>query len=164
MKAPAIRLYVKITSGGYFVKRIIFMPTDLSQASLDLIEQTLAAAGNCELVIVLTLCQFQTDSISELLYYDKDEFIASLGGRTFKNALRVLRSKYPDANVKFNWEVFYGLNQAAFNTFITGNRINEAVIPEHYFPLTYSARHFDPTPYVRKSGLKITQHSVQLAA
>ena len=140
------------------------MPTDLSQVSLVLIEQTLGAAGNDELLIVLTFCLYQTDSITELLFYDKDEFITSLGSRTFKTALQSHRNKYPDVNVKFNWEVFHGLNQAAFNTFIIGNQINEAVIPEHYFPLTYSARHFDPTPYLRKSELKVTQYFVQLAA
>jgi hypothetical protein len=113
---------------------------------------------------VLTFCLYQTDSITELLFYDKDEFITSLGSRTFKTALQSHRNKYPDVNVKFNWEVFHGLNQEAFNTFIIGNQINEAVIPEHYFPLTYSARHFDPTPYLRKSELKVTQYSVQLAA
>jgi len=29
MKATTIKLYLKITSGGYFVKRIIFMPWGL---------------------------------------------------------------------------------------------------------------------------------------
>jgi hypothetical protein len=140
------------------------MPTDLSQASLDLIEQTLATAGNDELVIVLTLCLFQTDSISELLYYDKDEVIASLGSREFNNALRVVRNKYTDVKVEFNWEVFSGLNQAAFNTFIFGNQLNEAVIPECYFPLTNATRNFDPTSYLRRSRLKITQFPIQFAA
>lgn len=140
------------------------MPTDLSQVSLDLVEQTLRDAGNDELVIVLTLCLFQTDSITELLFYDKDEFIASLESIKFNRALRVLRNQYPDVKVKFNWEVFSGLNQAAFNSFVIGNQINEAVIPEYYFPLTNAARNFDPTPYLRKSGLKVTHYPVQLAA
>ncbi|MGZ8946320.1 MAG: hypothetical protein ACXW1W_12950, partial [Methylococcaceae bacterium] len=121
-------------------------------------------AGNDELVIVLTLCLFQTDSITELLFYDKDEFIASLGSRKFNQTLRALRNKYPDANAKFNWEVFNGLNQAAFNSFVIGNQINEAVIPEHYFPLTNLARNFDPTRYLRRSRLKVTLYPVQLAA
>jgi hypothetical protein len=146
------------------VKRIIFMPTDLSQVSLVLVEQTLADAGNDELLIVLTLCLFQTDSITEILFYDKDEFIESLESRKFNRALRVLRNQYPDVNVKFNWEVFSGLNQAAFNNFIIGNQISEAVLPEHYFPLTNAARNFDPTAYVRRSRLKVTQYPVQLAA
>lgn len=165
MKAFVITLPTQITVGAFSVKRIIFMPTDLSLASLHLIEQTLADAGNDELYIVLTLCWLQTDSISELLCYDKDEFIASLvGSRNFNNALGVVRNSYPDVNVQFNWEVFSGLNLSAFNNFVMGNQINEAVIPEHYFPLTNSARNFDPTPYLRKSGLKITHYAVQLAA
>jgi hypothetical protein len=143
---------------------MIFMPTDLSQVSLDLVEQTLRDAGNDELVIVLTLCVFQSDSITELLFYDNDEFIASLGSRQFKNDLRAIRTKYSDVNVKFNWEVFSGLNQAAFNSFVIGNQLNEAVLPEHYFPLTNATRNFDPTPYLRKSGLKVTHYPVQLAA
>ncbi|CAG7856305.1 hypothetical protein MCAMS1_00736 [biofilm metagenome] len=146
------------------MNRNIFMPTDFSQASLDLIEQTLADAGNDELMIVLTLCMFQTDSISELLFYDKDEFIASLESRKFNKSLRMLRNKYPDANAKFTWEVFTGLNLAAFNNFVIGNKINEAVVPENYFPLTNTARNFDPTSYLRRSRLKVTRYPVQLVA
>jgi hypothetical protein len=115
-------------------------------------------------VIVLTFCLFQTDSITELLFYDKDELIASLGSRKFNRDLRVLRNKYPVVNVKINWEVFSGWNQAAFSTFVMGNQISEAVLPESYFPLRRTSRNFDPTPYLRKSGLKVNYYSVQLAA
>jgi len=120
------------------------------------VEYALQHAANDEIEIVLTHCMFLTDSISELLYFDKDEIINSLRNPTFNAAFRALRVRFKHVQVNFRWEIFTGLTQSAFNRFILGNQINEAVLPQAYFPLTRVARNFDPTPYVRGSCLAVT--------
>lgn len=137
------------------MKRTIFIPTDFSEASLDLVDRTLSLAGDDEIEIVLTHCFFLTDSIVELLFFDKDELFQSLKTSRFNVAFRVLRNKYSRVKVEFRWEIFTGFTQAAFGNFVSGNRITEAVIPQPYFKLTRASGNFDPTPYVRRSRLPV---------
>lgn len=138
------------------MKRTIFIPTDFSEASLGLVAHTLLLAGDDEIEIVLTHCFYLTDSIVELLFFDKDELFQSLKTRQFNAAFRALRKKHEQVKVEFRWEIFTGFTQAAFRNFISGNRISEAVIPQPYFQLTRASGNFDPTHYVRRSRLPVT--------
>jgi len=138
------------------MKRTIFIPTDFSEASLNLVEHTLLQASEDEIEIVLTHCFYLTTSITELLFFDKDELFHSLKSHHFNAALKTLRQKYQQVKVEFRWEIFTGFTQAAFRNFISGNRITEAVIPQRYFRLTRALGNFDPTPYVRRSRLPVT--------
>lgn len=138
------------------MKRTIFIPIDFSKASLGVVEHALLLAGDDEIEIVLTHCFFLTNSIVELLFFDKDELFHSLKSSQFNAAFRVLRKKYSQVKVVFRWEIFTGFTQAAFRNFISGNRITEAVIPQPYFKLTRASGNFDPTPYVRRSRLPVT--------
>jgi len=138
------------------MKRTIFIPTDFSEASLNLVEHTLLQASEDEIEIVLTHCFYLTTSITELLFFDKDELFHSLKSHHFNAALKTLRQKYQQVKVEFRWEIFTGFTQAAFRNFISGNRITEAVIPHPYFLLTRTLGNFDPTPYVRRSRLPVT--------
>lgn len=138
------------------MKRTIFIPIDFSEASLGLVEHALLLAGDDQIEIVLTHCFFLTDSIVELLFFDKDELFQSLKSSQFNAAFRALRKNYSQVKVEFRWEIFTGLNLAAFKNFISGNQITEAVIPQPYFQLTRATRNFDPTPYVSRSRLPVT--------
>ncbi len=148
------------------MKRTIFIPIDFSEASLELVEHALLLAGDDEIDIVLTHCFFLTDSIVELLFFDKSELFQSLKTSQFSAAFRALRENYSQVNVEFRWEIFTGFTLAAFKRFVSGNRITEAIIPQPYFQLTCATGNFDPTPYVRRSRLPVTvvTHSACLMA
>jgi hypothetical protein len=138
------------------VKRTIFIPTDFSEESLRVVEHALLLAGDDEIEIVLTHCFFLTNSIVELLFFDKNELFDSLRRNQFNTAFRVLRKKYSEVKVEFRWEIFTGFTLAAFRNFISGNQITEAVIPQPYFKLTRASGNFDPSPYVHRSRLPVT--------
>lgn len=138
------------------MKRTIFIPTDFSEVSLNLVEHTLVQASEEEIEIVLTHCFYLTTSITELLFFDKEELFHSLKSHHFNEAFKTLRQKYRQVKVEFRWEIFTGFTQAAFRNFISGNRITEAVIPHPYFRLTRTLGNFDPTTYVRHSRLPVT--------
>jgi hypothetical protein len=138
------------------MKRTIFIPIDFSEASLSLVEHTLVLAGEDEIEIVLTHCFCLTDSIVELLFFDKDELFQSVKSNQFNAAFEALCNAYSQVKVQFRWEIFTGFTLAAFKNFISGNRITEAVIPQPYFKLSRASGNFDPTPYVRRSRLPVT--------
>lgn len=155
LKALMIKL-TENTTENLLMKRTIFIPTDFSEASLSLVSHTLARAGDDEIEVVLTHCFFLTDSIVELLSFDKNDLFQSLKSSQFNVAFRKLRKKFSQAKVEFRWEIFTGFTQAAFRNFVSGNQITEAVIPQPYFQLTRASQHFDPTPYVYRSRLPVT--------
>lgn len=139
------------------MNRTVFIPTDFSQASLRLVEHTLLSAINDQIEIVLTHSMFLSNSIVELLFFDKDVIFQSLRSDQFDKTFMALCDCYSQVEAEFRWEIFTGLNQAAFNNFISGNQINEAVIPRPYFRISRKSANFDPTPYVRRSKLPITE-------
>jgi hypothetical protein len=139
------------------MKRTILIPTDFSTASLDLAEHVIANAGKDPLDIVLTHCTLLPDSISELLFFSKEELIRSLRTPEFNKAYRAMLNRHPNKPVAIVTDLFTGWNQSAFNLFLEGNRIEEAVIPKPYTPTLNLERSFDPIPFIHKSALKITE-------
>ncbi|WP_404361271.1 hypothetical protein [Methylotuvimicrobium sp. KM1] len=142
------------------MKRTILIPTDFSVKSLNLVNYTLANAGDDKLYFVLTHCRFLSDCPIDLLYYSKTELLQSLKNPEFKKACKALRQSYSADKVLIKTELFTGLNQAAFKTFIDGNQINEAVIPKRYNPRLNRQKSFNPIPFIRRSHLKITEVSL----
>jgi hypothetical protein len=139
------------------MKRTILIPTDFSASSLDLADHVIATAGEDQLVIVLTHCTLLPDSITELLFFSKEELIGSLRNPEFNKTYKAMLDRHTDKNVTVGIDLFTGWNQSAFNLFLEGNQIEEAVIPRPYNPTLNRERSFDPIPFVRKSPLKITE-------
>lgn len=143
------------------MKRTILIPTDFSAPSLDVVEHVIANAGENPVDIVLTHCMFlpATEDI-EMRFFSKKELIHSLRGPEFKKAYRTMRLRYPNANVVVKTDLFTGWSQRAFDNYLEGNRIDEAVIPKTYKPALNLKTSFDPIPFIRKSRLKITEVEV----
>lgn len=140
------------------MKRTILIPTDFSEESLSLVAHVIANAGDHQLDIVLTHCMFLPDSEDiDMRFFSKKELIQSLQSHEFKKACRSIRNQNANRNALIRTDIFTGLNQTAFNNFIEGNEIEEAVIPKPYKPTMNQKRSFDPTPFIRKSRLKITE-------
>ncbi len=143
------------------MKRTILVPTDFSEESLGLVEHIIANAGNDQVDIVLTHCMFLSDSIMELLFFSKIELLHSLKSPEFKKACRAIHRRCSKTNILIRTELFTGFTQAAFDHFIEGNQINEAVIPNRYNPRLNLSRSFNPIPFIRKSRLKITEVAIE---
>jgi hypothetical protein len=143
------------------MKRTILIPTDFSVPSLDVVEHVIANAGDHPVDIVLTHCVFlpATEDI-EMRHFSKKALIQSLRNPDYKNAYRAMRLRHPNPNVAIKTDLFTGWNQRAFNNFLEGNRIDEAVIPKPYKPSLNLKSSFDPIPFIRKSRLKITEVEV----
>lgn len=142
------------------MKRTILIPTDFSMESLNLVKHTLSNAEDDKFHFVLTHCRFLSDCPIDLLYFSKTELLQSLKTPEFKRACKALRQSYSADKVLIKTELFTGLNQAAFNAFIDGNQIDEAVIPKRYNPRLNRQTSFNPIPFIRKSRLKITEVSL----
>ncbi|ATG89989.1 hypothetical protein [Methylomonas koyamae] len=146
------------------MKKTVLVPTDFSEPSLQLVEHVISHSESRPLDIVLTYCMSLPDSISDLLFFSKIETIRGLRSRDYVNAYRAMLRRHADNEVSIRTDLFTGWNQAAFNNFLAGNQIDEAVIPKHYRLALHRKDSFDPIPFIRKSKLKITEVEILTAA
>ncbi len=139
------------------MKKNILVPNDFSESALSLARHAIDKANGDAVEIVMMHCMFLPTSIIDLLYFSKSETLKSLATPNFKRAYLELVRRHAANDLCIRMDLFTGLNQRAFNNFIQGNDIHEALIPD---PYRHDLRHkdsFDPLPYVRRSGIKITE-------
>jgi hypothetical protein len=133
--------------------KTILIPTDFSIESLIMIKKAVQLNPAEEVQIVLMYCSLLPgNSITDLLFYTPDKIITKQMGKEFQEALSILLNKYTSEIVQVYIEVFHGTTHSAFDNFIKGNRITEALIPKNY-QLNTAGNSFDPIPYILKSGL-----------
>lgn len=138
------------------MKKTILVPTDFSIESMELLEHIAAMADNGETHVVLMHAMSLSDSITELLFFDKDEIVETLKDKAFDRCCQAILQRFPNANITLRTELFTGYNQSAFARFLQGNEIDEAVVPDAYHPVRNRANSFDPLPFISKSRLKVT--------
>jgi len=108
--------------------RKILIPTDLSVNSLTLLKRAL---DDCEQKtnIVLVYGASLSSSITELLFYSKEDYLEELKTEAFNKVMAVIESKYEDIINSLTIDIFFGGTKNAFNNFIEGQKITHAYLP-----------------------------------
>lgn len=133
------------------MKKTILIPTDFSIESLMPVKHAVLSNPDSELEIILMYSCFSSDSITDLLFYSAESIINKASSFEFKEACVILENTYSKIT-KLSVDVFHGLNVSAFENFVKGNKITEAVFLKDYkYKLPKNA--FDPIPYIKKSQL-----------
>jgi hypothetical protein len=134
------------------MKKTILIPTDFSIESLIPVKQAALENPDGQIEIVLLYCCFSSNSITDLLFYSPEGIIDEAISFEFREACLILENTYQSRIDKLSIEVFHGLNSSAFENFVTGKRITEAIIlKNHNYKLAKNG--FDPIPYIKKSRL-----------
>lgn len=147
------------------MKKTILIPTDFTIESLNVLKTFLNNADKeCKYDIILLHGAFLNDSITDLLYFSKRKQIKNFSNSQFDEAFLVIKNKHESMINSIRKEVFFGLNQNAFNNFVEGNKIEEAYIPAHRMMHLRNKKSFDLIPYVLKSGIKVHEISTYVEA
>ncbi|MCW5906797.1 MAG: hypothetical protein KIS94_02975 [Chitinophagales bacterium] len=142
-------------------KRIL-IPTDFSVSSLNVLKTVLGSNLHGEKYDIILLHGIRmNDSISDLLFFSKNNLLRSVSNPEFDHALMVLKNKYASSIQNIRSDVFTGYNQSAFNSYLEANRIDEAYVSENYCHAKAGKQSFDVSPYILKSNLKV--NGVRLA-
>jgi hypothetical protein len=140
------------------MKKTILIPTDFSIESLMPVKQAALTNHDSQIEIILMYCCFSTNSITDLLFYSPDNIIEQDVSFEFKEACQILENTYR-SRIKLSIEVFHGHNNSAFENFVAGKQITEAIILNNYtYKLTKNT--FNPVPYIKKSGLTYQEVSL----
>jgi hypothetical protein len=134
------------------MQKTILIPTDFSIESLMPVKQAVLENPDSPVNIILVYCCFSSNSITDLLFYSPEAIINKAMSFEFKEACLILENTYRSGISKLSIEVFHGHNGSAFENFVKGNKITEAIFLKNYnYKLSKDA--FNPIPYIKKSEL-----------
>ena len=128
----------------------LLIHTDFSIRSLGLLKTALNEHSDQKVNIILGYGYRLSSSISDLLFLSNRKLIESLTSTEFKEALQVLQSKYSSQINELRIEPFTGVNQLAFENYISGNAIDEAYLYVGYESTFRGISGFDIAPMIRK--------------
>ncbi len=134
------------------MKRTILIPTDFSIESLIPVKQAALLSSYNDIEIVLMFCDLLPSSIADLLFYSPGKVIEQHSNKEFEEACSIIMNKYASKISHMRTEVFHGTNDAAFDNFVSGNKIDEVIFPKNYV-LREHRNGFNPLPFIKKSYL-----------
>jgi len=135
--------------------RKILIPTDLSVNSLTLLKRAL---DDCEQKtnIVLVYGASLSSSITELLFYSKEDYLEELKTEAFNKVMAVIESKYEDIINSLTIDIFFGGTKNAFNNFIEGQKITHAYLPSDGRTMRCNRKNvFNIIPFLKESDIEI---------
>ncbi|MCH5600239.1 adenine nucleotide alpha hydrolase family protein [Niabella ginsengisoli] len=125
----------------------ILIPTDFSQASFRLAEQTVKTLDK-EVNIILFHIYDMPNGISDLIR--KDPPYAQMMNDSFRQNCKYLKYKYPDLIKKICFKYLTGNTQAVFNNFTEANEIDMIVCPDNYVFTKNHKTSINPVPFFKK--------------
>jgi hypothetical protein len=142
--------------------KTILFPTNFRIESLNIVKSALSKSnGDAKLNIILLHGRHLSTSITERLFFSKSDLLDSLTNPEFEDAFNIIKNKYYSQINSIRKDIFSGFNQAAFNNYREGNKIDEAYIPASRSLELNSKKSFDLIRYILKSDLIV--HEIEFS-
>lgn len=136
------------------MQKAILIPTDFQVESLNTLKLALNKNDGHEVSVCLVYCEYQSDSITELLFYSPNKRIKALAGAEFNEALAIIKNRFSKTLTNLYIDLFHGHNSNALAAFLEARRVQEIYIPQNY-TLKSTKNSFDPLPLLKKVQLPI---------
>lgn len=133
------------------MQQTILIQTDFTTDSLVLIKNALHNYPDAVLDIVLVHGIQLSESISSLLFFSKGKLLRMLSNDTFNEQLGELRAAFPHRIGRVRIDFFTGENQAAFDHFLEGNRIDKIFVSGNYAVRKVHRSSKDLTAFIERS-------------
>lgn len=132
--------------------KTILIPTDFNIESLNTLKLALNGLAYSPVNVVLMCAQELPDSISELLFYSREQTLKKLLTYEFEEALAIIRNRYEGVIGQLSIELFHGRTVSALQQFIVAHRIDTIYLPKKYV-LKITKQGFNPIPLIKKARL-----------
>ena len=136
------------------VKRIL-IPTDFTIESLNTLKYALQDNPIFKLEVNLLYAEFLTDSITELLFYSKNQIIKSRITEGFETALSVLENHFKEI-VSIRFELLHVNKADAVFQLLKINKIDEIYLPKSY-SFVFRDKAFNPIPLLKTTTYPLTE-------
>ncbi len=133
----------------------IVIPSDLKLTSIDHLRSILQFQSENELQVVLLHGIYPSNSISELLFFDKSDLKLAIAGRDFMKQIALLEDELGSKVKNIQVDFFAGFTQSSFNDYLETTKVDRVLIPND-FQFNWSHRQsMDVLPFLEKC--KITK-------
>jgi hypothetical protein len=137
------------------VKKVL-IPTDFKIESLNTLKYCLEERKQEKASIILMYSAYNSDSITELLFYNPTKIVEELISPNFKDAINIIKNTYESSIQSFRINLFHGLNTNAFLNFYEANQIDLVYLPKNYC-LNPFKNGFDPIPLIKRSKVQYSE-------
>jgi hypothetical protein len=134
------------------VKKIL-IPTDFKIESLNTLKYCLEERKQEKSSVILMYSAYNSDSITEVLFYDPIKIVEALVSSNFNDAINIIKNTFESSLYAIKIELFHGLNTNAFLNFYDAHRVDLVYLPKDYSLKPYK-NGFDPTPLIKKSKVQ----------
>jgi hypothetical protein len=139
-------------NANHMVKKVL-IPTDFKIESLNTLKYCLEERKHEKSSVILMYSAYNSDSITELLFYNPAKIVEGLVSTNFKDAINIIKNTYESSIHSFKIELFHGLNRNAFLNFYEAHKIDLVYLPKEYRLKLYE-NGFDPIPLIKKSKVQ----------
>jgi hypothetical protein len=137
------------------VKKIL-IPIDFKIESLNTLKYCLEERKHEKSSVILMYSAYNSDSITELLFYNPGKIVEALVSSNFNDAINIIKNTYESSFDSFKIELFHGLNTKAFLNFYNAHGIDLVYLPKDYCLKPYK-NGFDPIPLIKKSKVEFRE-------
>jgi hypothetical protein len=131
----------------------ILIPIDFRIESLNTLKYALEERKQEKSSVILMYSTFNSDSITELLFYNPAKIIQALVSSHFNDGINIIKNTYESSLHSLTIELFHGLNRNAFLNFYEAHGIDLVYLPKDYC-LKPNKNGFDPIPLIKKSKVQ----------
>lgn len=128
----------------------VLIPTDFTVKSLQVVRYALEDAGTARLNILLFHMVDIPHSITDLLFFSKEQLRKKLINQDFKDACAVLRNKYASSVADLQCEIFYGCTAPVFENYVDARNIDLIMYNKSLALKKIDARSVEPYALIRR--------------
>lgn len=130
--------------------------TDFTVESLALLQLAMRANTGSPVDLYLIHGYRSSDSIVDLLFYNRKDDLEELLTDDFSKALQIIRNGHASRINNIQMELVSGFTSAAVSNFLEARQINEVYVPKHPFRLVHD-RSFDLLPLLKHAGVALVE-------
>lgn len=114
------------------METVVVIPSDLKMKSLDSLKSILQFQTEDRIHVILLHGVYLSNSISDLLFFDRTELKLHLAEKKFLLELLKLEQEMKPRLVDIQIEFFSGFTQSSFNAFMSTLGVDKIIIPQHF--------------------------------
>lgn len=133
------------------MSKTILVPTDFSVESLNLVKQAIEDHADEKINLLVVHGIDAASSVTDLLFFSKNTFLKKLLNEDFKEACDIIRNRFDKQLNSFRLDLFTGLTQNAFNTYLEANQVEKIYAPQTYKFKLDKKMSVDITKFIKKN-------------
>lgn len=141
----------------------LFIPTDFTPKSLELVEYAILNYPDTQLDIILLVGFRPPEKYWDLINLNLNEELRGELNDEFQEAKRCLLLEYKRNIARISFELFTGINAYAFQNFLELHGVEDAIAPKNDILNYRDKKWFDTTRFIKKNVKNVIEVPIERA-